>query len=123
METVSDENRLLAALAYPIWIIALFLVLTDAKKNAFMRYHGWQALFFGLGVAVLSFAASIATTILAAIPVIGVLALVIYPVLMLVWVAWFIFAILYAMKAYKGERFEIPFVTKFAAKYQEGASA
>jgi uncharacterized membrane protein len=37
-----DSKRLLAALAYPIWVVALVILLTDLKKDPFMRYHGWH---------------------------------------------------------------------------------
>lgn len=40
----SNENRILAALGYPIWIVALVVMLTDMKKNPFMRLHAVQAL-------------------------------------------------------------------------------
>jgi uncharacterized membrane protein len=41
-----DSKRLLAALAYPIWVVALVIFLTDLKKDPFMRYHGWHALYW-----------------------------------------------------------------------------
>lgn len=41
-----DSKRLLAALAYPIWVVALVILLTDLKKDPFMRYHGWHALYW-----------------------------------------------------------------------------
>ena len=47
---LNDTNKLLAALSYPIWIIALIMILTDASKNdKFVRYHGWQGLWIGHG--------------------------------------------------------------------------
>ena len=58
-QNVSNENRLLAALAYPIWIIALVIVVTDMKKDPFMRHHGWTALFWGIAWTVLWFALQI----------------------------------------------------------------
>jgi len=51
--TPEQSNRLLAALAYPIWIIALVIILTDMKKDAFMRRHGWTALFWGIAWVVI----------------------------------------------------------------------
>jgi len=99
------------------------IVVSALKKNAFMRNHGCQGLFFGLGVAVISFALSIFASILGAIPLVGVLFLFLLPLLPLLWLAWFVLSILYAMKDNRGERFEIPFVTQFARKYMDTASA
>ncbi len=66
-ENVSNENRLLAALAYPIWIIALIIVVTDIKKDPFMKHHGWIALFWGIAWLVIWFVLQV----IAHIPLLG----------------------------------------------------
>ena len=50
-----QSDRVLAALAYPIWIVALIIVLTDMKKDPFMRHHGWLALFWAIAWVVIHF--------------------------------------------------------------------
>lgn len=106
-----QSNRLLAALAYPIWPIALIIVLTDMKKDAFMKTHGWTGLFWSIAWLVIWFA----LRILVAIPVIGV----IFAILggMVLWLVWLVLSIYYAMQAYNGKAFTIPFVSDFAKKY------
>ena len=99
----ADQNRLLAALAYPIWIVALIIVFTDMKKDAFMRHHGWTALVWGLAWLVVY----IALSILPFLWMIG-------------WVlrlAWFVGSIYYAIQAYNGKEVTIPVVSDFAKKY------
>ncbi len=114
MTTTSPENRLLAALSYPIWIVALAVVLTDIKKDPFMRYHGWQALFWGLAWFVLW----VGLTVLAAVPFFGlVFGVLAGPVLAL---AWLVLSVWYAVRAYQGQRFEIPVVTDLARRYMVG---
>ncbi len=51
---VSQDDRLWAALGYPISIIAVIVLLMDDKKNRpFIRYHAIQALILNLAMYVL----------------------------------------------------------------------
>ncbi len=110
-DDVSTENRLLAALAYPIWIIALIIVVTDMKKDPFMRHYGWTALFWGIAWLVFWFALQIFLHI----PFLGwLLFLLTAP---LFWLVWLILSIYYAIQAYNGKTFSIPIVSDFAKKY------
>lgn len=114
MTAAGSENRLLAALGYPIWIVALVLVVTDLKKDPFMRYHGYQALFWGIAW----FVVWVGLSVLSFIPFLGLLfGFLAGPVLFLVWV---VASVVYAVRAYRGEQFEIPVVTGLARKYMVG---
>lgn len=91
---VSDEDRLWAALAWipisPIWpIVAIILLVVDDKRERpYIKYHAVLSLITGLVGIVLSFLC------------IGVI----------IWLLMFYFAI----KAYQGERVQIPILTEFA---------
>lgn len=116
--TTGSENRLLAALGYPIWIVALIAVVTDVKKDPFMRYHGWQALFWGIAWFVLWVGLTVVGIVLSVVPFLGlVISFLASTVLVL---AWLVLSVLYAVRAYRGERFEIPVVTQYARKYMLG---
>ncbi|MDR7418112.1 MAG: DUF4870 domain-containing protein [Armatimonadota bacterium] len=108
----SDQtNKLLAALSYPIWIVALIVVLTDMKKDPFMKHHGWTALFWSIAWVVVY----IALMILGNIPLLGWLAVIVGgPIL---WIAWLVLSIYYALQAYNGKQVSIPVVSDFAKKY------
>lgn len=109
--STDSSNRLLAALSYPIWIIALIIVLTDMKKDAFMRHHGWTALFWGIAWLILY----VILMILGNIPFLGwLLVLVTGPLL---WLAWLILSVYYAVQAYNGKTVTIPLVSDWARKY------
>lgn len=106
-----QSNRLLGALAYPIWIIALIIILTDMKKDSFMKHHGWTGLFWGIAWLIIY----VALFILGNIPFLGwILAIVTGPLL---WIAWLILSIYYAVQAYNGKEFAIPLVSDWAKKY------
>ena len=105
----TQSNRLLAALAYPIWIIALIIVVTDLKKDPFMRHHGWQALFWVIAWVVVH----VGWIVVASLPLLHWLFLF-YPLL---WPAFIVLSLYYAIQTYNARMFSIPFVSEWAQKY------
>ncbi len=90
------------------------VVVSDLKKDPFMRYHGWQTLFWGIAWFVIW----VGLPLLSFIPFLGLLfGFLAGPVLFLVWL---VASVLYAVRAHRGERFEIPVVTGFARRYMVG---
>lgn len=86
-----STGRVLAALGYVFWVIALIALLIDPYKNVrFVRFHAVQAL--GLGIAVWAIGA--------ALPIVGWIAAI----------AGFIYQIYLAVKAWNGEMVEVPVV-------------
>ena len=98
-------NRLLAALAYPIWIIGLIIVLTDMKKDAFMRIHGWTSLFWGIAWVIVYVAIGIIA------PFTG------FFLVNIARLVYLILSIYYAVQTYQGKSFTIPVVSDWAKKY------
>lgn len=96
MDDVNDRDKLMAALAYPIGLVALIILLVEDMKNRpFQKYHAVQALAINVIIIITSLILGW-TLFLACVPC-------------LIW-----FATLYwAYRAYQGEYFEIPGVTNF----------
>lgn len=87
----NKENAVLAAVAcIPVVAIVLFFV---EKKDLFVRYYAAQFMLITLGLIVLSFIVCIA-------PIVNLVGLVL--------------TIMGALKAYKGERWDIQYVSKYA---------
>ncbi len=107
---VDDNSKVLAALSYPIWIVAIVSI-AMAKDNKYLKYHGFQGLFWGIGVFVLYIGLIIVSTALTVIPFIGLmmwfLTLLLYP---LIGIGALVASILFAVKAYQGEKFQIPVI-------------
>jgi uncharacterized membrane protein len=108
---ITDNDKLIAALSYPIWFIALVPLLTEGKNRPFQKYHAVQSLVFnialwiiiGLLVCILSVVMGTVTFFLAGLGAIcGFCPL-------LLWLITFY----YAYQAYQGQYFEIPVVTNF----------
>lgn len=110
-EGEDESKRIVAAIGYPIWIVALVLAIVE-KKDRFVRHHALQALFFWISVFVLAVGLTIIQFIFSIIPIIGwVIGWIIYMVIVLGVFGAFVLSILYAIRVSKGEVFEIPLVT------------
>ena len=110
METTTLETRILAAVSYLIWPASLLIVLTKIRKDPFLRYHGYQALFFGICCMVVYL---VVGALLRIIPVIGSL---IFNLLVLGWVLLVIFL---AIRSLQGEYFRIPLIYDLAQGVME----
>lgn len=88
-DQVSSDAKLWSLLSYLFCpLIGIIVLVTEDKKNdPFMRFHAVQSIALGVAIMILSAVC------------IGVI----------VW----IYAIILAFKAHKGEVFEIPFLTNF----------
>ncbi len=114
----TKENHLLAALGYLIGITALVVLLSDMKRQPYLRYHSVQALgFIVAGVAVVvgwSF-------VLAVLGVVTPFLLPLVFVTPALLLGWTFLTLLYAYRAYKGQRFQIPVVSRLTSRYTAGA--
>jgi uncharacterized protein len=98
---VTQDDKLWAALGYPIVIVAIIVLLMEEKKNRpFIRYHAIQAIFFNVVLWVLFFILSAVTF--------GVLGLC----APLVWLISF----WPAYEAYQGKYLVLPVLTDFIKK-------
>ncbi len=93
---ITSDDKLWAALGYPIFIIALIMLFIEGKKDRpFIKYHAVQALALNVVLWVV-------VIILSFIPVVGCITPIVW--LLMLWPA---------VLAYQGKYFEVPVVTKF----------
>ncbi len=98
---ITQDDKLWAALGYPIFIVAIIVLLMEEKKNRpFIKFHAIQALAFNIAVWVIFF---ILTTV-----TFGFLGLC----APLVWLATF----WPAYEAYQGKYLNLPVITDFIKK-------
>lgn len=105
---ISDNDKLMAALSYPIPLVAIIILLVeDMKARPFQRYHAVQALAANLVVWVLVMLLgcilAAATFFIGGLCGIGSIVL------------WFV-TLYWAWEAYQGKYFEIPYLTEFCKK-------
>ncbi len=105
---ITSDDKLWAALGYPIFPIALIMLFVEGKKNRpFIKFHAVQALALNVVVWIVEIVLAILSSALAAITFgIGALIGCIAPIvwLLLIWPA---------ILAYQGKYFEVPVITKF----------
>lgn len=113
-EQVAQEDKILLLLSYPIWIIAgLIIILTDKKKNSFLAFHGYQAIFLGIALFVVG-------TVLNIILGITIILIVFMP---LVWLGLWIYQWFLGFKAMQGEYVNVPVITGWTKKFLEGTKS
>jgi uncharacterized membrane protein len=98
---INDNDKLMAALSYPIPIVAIVILLSEANKvRPFQKFHAVQALAFWVVLTVVAIIVSVVTL------GIGTLC---FPVLWLIslWPAY---------QSYQGEYMEMPVLTDFIRK-------
>jgi uncharacterized membrane protein len=112
-------SNIAALLCYILWPVAciLFLVLDPYRRDKFVRFHAYQALYLVLVGIGLGIALRIPTTILKLIPVLG------WVLNFLVWSAYgagvFALVLFLMYKAYRGEQYRIPLIGILAAQKAE----
>jgi len=115
-QKVTHEDRLLAALAYPLWWAAfpLLLLSPGKRERKFFVYHAYQGLFLGLALWVGGIALWTGASVIGRIALFGIL---LYPALKLAqWVAALTTVYATAL-AWLGVYVQIPFITEFARPY------
>ncbi|MCB0213134.1 MAG: hypothetical protein KDJ52_27580 [Anaerolineae bacterium] len=93
MTDITNNDKILAALSYPIWIVAIVILLVEDMRNRpFQKYHAIQSLAVNL--------------------VIFVLGLITSWTIVLPCLIWFV-TLYWAYEAYQGKYFTIPVLTDF----------
>lgn len=114
----SDSDRLMAMLAWLSMVILQLPIVSivqlaaeSTKERAFQRHHAVMSLLFYVTAIVYEILASVVFTILTAVTLgCGALCL---------WVIFLVphgLGLYYALRAYNGNRVELPFLTEFAEK-------
>jgi len=106
METVSARNKLLAGMAYFFWPLSILIVATKLKKNHFLRFHGYQALFLGICGSVFYL---VSGGFLRLIPGLG------QSLLNLMVSLWILWAAFLAFRCLLGKYFKVPFIYDVAS--------
>jgi uncharacterized membrane protein len=109
MRPLPPAERAAAAFAYFTFLpAAVLLILPAHRDHRFVRFHAWQSVllwgaFIGLAVAAVVLSAVTSPMILLLLGVLAVLAM------LFLW-------IVLTLKAWQGERFEVPLLGEWAAR-------
>lgn len=108
------DGNLAAALGYPIGIIAIISVIIE-KQNRFVRFHALQSILLHVAWVVIFIALAVFVGILSAISnALVILAAILWPLMMLVYLAALLFS---AYKAYQKEMFKLPVIGNISENF------
>jgi len=105
---ITDNDKLMAALSYPIWIVGLIILLTESKERPFQKYHAVLSLALNVVVWALVIVLSCGLSLITA--PLGGFGACITPFILLAAVVILLY---YAYLAYQGQYFEIPVLSDF----------
>lgn len=106
----TPEDRLLSALCYPLWPIALIVLFLRSQRSKFLRFNVVQSLAVNaLGVLLYLIYAAAQN-----IPVVGWQSALVLPFAMPIW---FFVDLYLAVKAYGGQVTKVPIAADVASKY------
>jgi uncharacterized membrane protein len=114
---VTDNDRLMAALAYatqvivPVIVPVVMLLAEESKKRPFQKFHAIQSLGFLAAAVIYEILAAVVFTVLTVVTL-GCLGCILW----VLFVVPVVPALYYAYQAYKGLYFKIPFLTDFMVK-------
>ena len=97
------EENLEASLCYIVgWVTGIIFLFVE-KENDFVRFHAMQSLVTFVGLFIIGIVAPI-------IPILGsIISFFMFPIGIVLW-------LLLMYKAYKGERYKLPYVGDFSEK-------
>jgi uncharacterized membrane protein len=106
---LTDQDKLMAALSYPIPIVALIILLVEEMKNRpFQKFHAVQALAVNIALWVIVFLLSCVLGTVVGLVTLGIGSICGLAPLLL----WFV-TLYWAYLAYQGQYFDIPVITNF----------
>ncbi len=111
-EEITDNDKLMALLAYIIGIIVpLIILLSESNKNRpFQRYHAVQSLILSAAIFIIAFIIICPLSLIIGFLSMGIGSACTVPIGFLPYIA----AIYYGIEAYQGKWSVIPVITDFA---------
>ena len=106
---LTDQDKLMAALSYPIPIVAIIILLVEEMKNRpFQKFHAVQALAVNIALWVIVLILSCVLGTVVGLVTLGIGSICgLVPLLL-----WFV-TLYWAYLAYQGQYFDIPVITDF----------
>jgi uncharacterized membrane protein len=104
-------------------LIYSIIVIVQDKTNKLVRFHAFQSILLTLApivVLVIYFilaAIGVAIDSAIGVPIFSIIAMILYFVLMIAFIAMFVFMIIAAIKAFNGQIYKIPIIGNLADKY------
>jgi len=110
---MTSDDRILAGFAYAVFFPSIYIILSEKRKDAFVGYHGAQALFLWIGILVVWIGIRVLFNFMDSLGI--YFALLDSLSSILVFLLW-IYSLYCGFRAYNGDYFDIPYITELTKK-------
>jgi len=108
--TATQNDNVMAALAYLLIPAIIFLVVEPYSKNRFIRFHSFQSLFYCVASIAIQIVLGILSSILAVVGIGFIIGMLLPIVSLALFVVWIILVI----KAFQGQTYKLPLIGDWA---------
>ena len=110
---VSGDDRILAGFSYAVGFPAVYIILSDKRRDPFVGYHGAQAMFLWIGILVSWIGIRLFLNLLDSVGIyFGLLDSLSGIAIFALW----IYALYCGFRAYNGDYFDVPYVAELTKK-------
>jgi uncharacterized membrane protein len=110
---ITGDDRIIAGFSYAVGFPAIYIILSEKRKDAFVGFHGAQALFLWIGIMVIWIGLRVLLNFLDSV---GISFAFLDSLSSLTIFALWIYALYCGFRAYNGDYFDIPYVTELTKK-------
>ena len=110
---MSGDDRILAGFAYAVGFPALYIILSEKRKDAFVGYHGAQAMFYWISIFAIWVGIRVLFNFLDSV---GIYLAILDSLSSLAIFCLWIYALYCGFRAYNGDYFDIPYITELTKK-------
>jgi len=111
--SMSNEDKILAGAAYAVAFPAIYIILSEKRRDPFVGYHGAQAMFLWIAIIVIWIGMRVFLNFLDSVGIYFALLDSLSSILMfLLW----IYALYCGFRAYNGDYFDVPYITEVTKK-------
>jgi len=109
---ISNDSKLLAGVSYAFGLPAIYVLLTDKRKEEFLFFHSAQAMILWIGIVLIWMLMRILLVIIWNVIYIPFLDNLVSLIGFAIW----LFAVRFGYMAFKGRYFKIPYISKIIKK-------
>lgn len=112
---MTKDSNLYGAISYVLGLVTGVVMLLVAPKDKYVKFHAMQSIIFCVALTAVYMVLTVLFGILA-IATMGMGLLLLAPLMMLLWLVFFILWVYLIYKAYNGEKYKLPVIGEYAEK-------
>jgi uncharacterized membrane protein len=110
---MTGDDRILAGFSYAAGFPAIYIILSEKRRDPFVGYHGAQAMFMWIGIMITWIGLRVFLNLLDSV---GISFAFLDSLASLAVFGLWVYAIYCGFRAYNGDYFDIPYITELTKK-------